>query len=163
MLVWSWLGNLTVLAEPQLWQPDLWEPERRAKSIAFLGKDEQDGEDGQQEEQQEEQAEELEIQEGSESKKAILNVSDKDSPYALIDKYFPERESYFYQNKNKFLSEFSQDQQDIGNLEPNEVSTSILSRRTFLDDLMNKLVYCALISVKDIEIIFTFKNLLLLV
>ena len=126
MLVWSWLGRLTVLAEPQLWQPDLWEPERRAKSIAFLGQDEQDGEDeedeedGQQEEKREE--EEQEIQEGSESKKAILNVSDKDSPYALIDKYFPERESYFYQNKNKFLSEFSQDPQDIGNLHPNEVS-----------------------------------------
>ena len=36
-------------------------------------------------------------------KKAILNVSDKDSPYALIDKYFPERESYFYQNRNKLF------------------------------------------------------------
>ena len=125
MLVWSWLGRLTVLAEPQLWQPDLWEPERRAKSIAFLGKDEQDGED---EEEGQHEEEEQEIQEGSESKKAILNVSDKDSPYALIDKYFPERESYFYQNKNKFLSEFSQDQQDIGNLEPNEVSTKHFSQ-----------------------------------
>ena len=132
MLVWSWLGRLTVLAEPQLWQPDLWEPERRAKSIAFLGKDEQDGED----EEEEQEEEEEEIQEGSESKKAILNVSDKDSPYALIDKYFPERESYFYQNRNKFLSEFSQDQQDIGNLQPNEVS-SILSSGAFFDDLMN--------------------------
>ena len=125
ILVWSWLGRTTVLAQPQLWQPDLWEPERRAKSIAFLGKDEEDGQDGHQEEKVEavkEEEEEGEIQEGSESKKAILNVSDKDSPYALIDKYFPERESYFYQNKNKFLSEFSQDQQDIGNLQPNEVS-----------------------------------------
>ena len=139
ILVWSWLGRLTALAEPQLWQPDLWEPERRAKSFAFLGKDE---EAGQQEEEvevvKEEEEEEEEIQEGSESKKAILNVSDKDSPYALIDKYFPERESYFYQNKNKFLSEFSQDQQDIGNLEPNEVS-NIQSSGEFLDDLMNKL------------------------
>ena len=26
-------------------------------------------------------------------------MSDKNSPYALIDKYFPERESYFYQVK----------------------------------------------------------------
>ena len=125
MVVCRWLGRLTVLAEPQLWQPDLWDPERRAKSIAFLGKDEED--DDQEEE---------EIQEGSESKKAILNVSDKDSPYALIDKYFPERESYFYQNRNKFLSEFSLDQQDIGNLQPNEVS-SILSSRAFLEDLIN--------------------------
>ena len=131
ILVWSWLGRTTVLAQPQLWQPDLWEPERRAKSIAFLGKDEEDGQDGHQEEKVEavkEEEEEGEIQEGSESKKAILNVSDKDSPYALIDKYFPERESYFYQNKNKFLSEFSQDQQDIGNLEPNEVSTKHFSQ-----------------------------------
>ena len=127
ILVCSWLGR----AEPQLWQPDLWEPERRAKSIAFLGRDEEDAD-------QEEggETEEEEIQEGSESKKAILNVSDKDSPYALIDKYFPERESYFYQNRNKFLSEFSQDQQDIGNLQPNEVS-SILSSGAFFDDLMN--------------------------
>ena len=127
ILVCSWLGR----AEPQLWQPDLWEPERRAKSIAFLGRDEEDAD---QEEGGEE--EEEEIQEGSESKKAILNVSDKDSPYALIDKYFPERESYFYQNRNKFLSEFSQDQQDIGNLQPNEVS-SILSSGEFFDNLMN--------------------------
>ena len=133
MLVWSWLDRLTVLAEPQLWQPDLWEPERRSKSIAFLGKDEQDGEDAEEGQQEEE---EQEIQEGSESKKAILNVSDKDSPYALIDKYFPERESYFYQNRNKFLSEYSLDQPDIGNLQPNEVS-SILSSGAFLDDLMN--------------------------
>ena len=127
ILVCSWLGR----AEPQLWQPDLWEPERRAKSIAFLGRDEEDAdqEEGGKEEEEE-------IQEGSESKKAILNVSDKDSPYALIDKYFPERESYFYQNRNKFLSEFSQDQQDIGNLQPNEVS-SILSSGEFFDNLMN--------------------------
>jgi len=111
-----WLGR----ADPQLWQPDLWQPERRAKSIAFLGKDEQSGqEEGEQEEEDEE--DEGELQEGSESKKAILNVSDKDSPYALIDKYFPERESYFYQNRNKFLAEFSEDDQDIGNLHPNEV------------------------------------------
>ena len=116
MLLQSWLDRLTVLAEPQLWQPDLWEPERRAKSIAFLGKDEETGKE------EEESEEEEEVQEGSETKKAILNVSDKDSPYALIDKYFPERESYFYQNRNKFLQEFSEEDQDIGNLKPNEVS-----------------------------------------
>jgi len=58
------------------------------------------------------------------TKKAKLNVSDKDSPYALIDKYFPERESYFYQNKNKFLAEYEEGQAkktDIGNLDPSEV------------------------------------------
>ena len=114
ILVCSWLGR----AEPQLWQPDLWEPERRAKSIAFLGKDEETGE-----EEEDDEESEVEVQEGSETKKAILNVSDKDSPYALIDKYFPERESYFYQNRNKFLQEFSEEDQDIGNLQPSEVST----------------------------------------
>ena len=46
------------------------------------------------------------VEDGKSDKKAILNVSDKDSPYALIDKYFPERESYFYQNRNKFLTEY---------------------------------------------------------
>ena len=35
----------------------------------------------------------------AQDKKPKLNVSDKNSPYALLDKYFPERESYFYQNK----------------------------------------------------------------
>ena len=127
MLVPSWLDRLTLRAEPQLWQPDLWEPERRAKSIAFLGRDE---ETGQEEEEVEEKTvgdEDGEVQEGSESKKAILNVSDKDSPYALIDKYFPERESYFYQNRNKFLQEFSEEDQHIGNLHPNEVSSVLQS------------------------------------
>ena len=65
-------------------------------------------------------------------KKAILNVSDKDSPYALIDKYFPERESYFYQNRNKFLSEFRDSGRggggaDIGDLDPSEVSVVMLT------------------------------------
>ena len=65
-------------------------------------------------------------------KKAILNVSDKDSPYALIDKYFPERESYFYQNRNKFLSEFRDSGRggggaDIGDLDPSEVSAVMLT------------------------------------
>ena len=65
---------------------------------------------------------------GSSEKKAILNVSDKDSPYALIDKYFPERESYFYQNRNKFLKEYrenggiSDKYNEIGGLDPSEVS-----------------------------------------
>ena len=40
------------------------------------------------------------------AKKAKLNVSDKDSPYALIDKYFPERESYFYQVQNTSCNTF---------------------------------------------------------
>ena len=66
------------------------------------------------------------------AKKAILNVSDKDSPYALIDKYFPERESYFYQNRNKFLSEFRDSGRggggaDIGDLDPSEVSAVMLT------------------------------------
>ena len=42
-----------------------------------------------------------------EKKPPQLNVSDKNSPYALIDKYFPERESYFYQNKNSFVQQFT--------------------------------------------------------
>ena len=29
-----------VAAEPQLWGPEPWEPERRAKSLGFLGKEE---------------------------------------------------------------------------------------------------------------------------
>ena len=63
-------------------------------------------------------------EEAEEKKKAILNVSDKDSPYALIDKYFPERESYFYQNRKKFLHEFRDSGgagSDIGGLDPSEV------------------------------------------
>ena len=58
------------------------------------------------------------------AKKAKLNVSDKDSPYALIDKYFPERESYFYQNKDKFVEEYrgQETKTDIGNISPSEVS-----------------------------------------
>ena len=31
---------VTNVASGQLWGPDQWEPERRAKSLAFLGKDE---------------------------------------------------------------------------------------------------------------------------
>ena len=111
----------------QLWGTEPWEPERRAKSLGFLGRDEvaasidnnsltasrdddgkHDKDDGKEDD-----------------KKAILNVSDKDSPYALIDKYFPERESYFYQNHNKFQTEYRQlpadKREDIGALDPSEV------------------------------------------
>ena len=110
-----------VAASAQLWpQPQPWEPERRAKSLAFLGLNKEAAitevdNNGVEEEEEEEGGE----------KKAILNVSDKDSPYALIDKYFPERESYFYQNRNKFLSEFRDSGghgPDIGDLDPSEVS-----------------------------------------
>ena len=151
MLVPSWLDRLTVLAEPQLWQPDIWEPERRSKSIAFLGKDEQT--------EEEEGEEEVEVQEGSETKKAILNVSDKDSPYALIDKYFPERESYFYQNRNKFLQEFSEEDQHIGNLHPNEVS-SVLQWSSF-HDLLNSVItsYALCYLCQGYRIYFQFKSI----
>ena len=33
-------GSGGVAAEPQLWGPEPWEPERRAKSLGFLGKEE---------------------------------------------------------------------------------------------------------------------------
>ena len=64
------------------------------------------------------------------AKKAKLNVSDKDSPYALIDKYFPERESYFYQNKDKFVEEYrgQETKTDIGNISPSEVTRLLLSK-----------------------------------
>ena len=64
------------------------------------------------------------------AKKAKLNVSDKDSPYALIDKYFPERESYFYQNKDKFVEEYhgQETKTDIGNISPSEVTQLLLSK-----------------------------------
>ena len=64
------------------------------------------------------------------AKKAKLNVSDKDSPYALIDKYFPERESYFYQNKDKFVEEYrgQETKTDIGNISPSEVTLLLLSK-----------------------------------
>ena len=102
----------------------LWEPERRAKSLGFLGK----GEDGRLREVEDNGIEEEEKE--TEKKKAILNVSDKDSPYALIDKYFPERESYFYQNRKKFLHEFRESggaSGDIGGLDPSEVRIFFLS------------------------------------
>lgn len=125
----GWVSLLTVLLVVRPWiQPSgvsasaqLWEPERRAKSLGFLGK----GEDGQITEIGDNGVEEVEPEEEKEKKKAILNVSDKDSPYALIDKYFPERESYFYQNRKKFLHEFRESGgagADIGGLDPSEVS-----------------------------------------
>jgi len=102
-----------------------WDPNRKAKSLAFLSNqaipskydDNRIDSDNNANESDEDVTDKP-------PKKAKLNVSDKDSPYALIDKYFPERESYFYQNKDKFLSEY-RDQQakktDIGNLNPSEV------------------------------------------
>ena len=124
----GWVSLLTVLLVVRPWiQPggsvssQLWEPERRAKSLGFLGK----GEDGQIREVEDNGIEEDVEKKETEKKKAILNVSDKDSPYALIDKYFPERDSYFYQNRKKFLHEFRESggaSGDIGGLDPSEVS-----------------------------------------
>ena len=64
-------------------------------------------------------------------------MSDKDSPYALIDKYFPERESYFYQNKDKFVEEYrgQETKTDIGNISPSEVTDVNMSLQ-----MMGKLV-----------------------
>ena len=141
---WVSIFCLLVLLQPcsffvtaQLWGPEPWEPERRAKSLAFLGRDEGtvlDGNSVTDTKDEDDKQKEEDAGGGSESdKKAILNVSDKDSPYALIDKYFPERESYFYQNRNKFLTEYNergnnQDKfNDIGDLDPSEVKIEILS------------------------------------
>jgi len=119
-----------VVCEPQLWEwgrvgvpqgGSTWEPDRKAKSLAFLGKDEDKVI-----EQNNNSVDSEEPEKTTKApKKAKLNVSDKDSPYALIDKYFPERESYFYQNKNKFVSEYNAQgrgkKTDIGNIDPSEV------------------------------------------
>ena len=111
------------LAKAQLWAPEPWEPERRAKSLGFLGRDEA----GQESIENNSIAGDEDEKQEKEDKKAILNVSDKDSPYALIDKYFPERESYFYQNRRKFQTEYHQQpadkREDIGHLDPSEVSS----------------------------------------
>ena len=120
-----------VVGQPQLWEwgrvgvaqaDQAWEPDRKAKSLAFLGKDEDPGKVT---EQDTNSVESEKPKDTKVPKKAKLNVSDKDSPYALIDQYFPERESYFYQNKNKFLSEYNDHGQgkktDIGNSDPSEV------------------------------------------
>ena len=120
-------GSGGVAAEPQLWGPEPWEPERRAKSLGFLGKEEAAIRDIDSNSVAGGAGEDEDKDEDAGAKKAILNVSDKDSPYALIDKYFPERESYFYQNRNKFLSEFRDSGRggggaDIGDLDPSEVS-----------------------------------------
>ena len=127
----GWVSLLTVLLVVRPWiQPggtvsaQLWEPERRAKSLGFLGR----GEDGQIREVEDNGIEGDVEKKETEKKKAILNVSDKDSPYALIDKYFPERDSYFYQNRKKFLHEFRESggaSGDIGGLDPSEVRLDI--------------------------------------
>ena len=118
-----------VVCTPQLWEwgrvgvgDNSWEPDRKAKSLAFLGKDEEKVI-----EQDDNSVDSDDSDKTTKApKKAKLNVSDKDSPYALIDKYFPERESYFYQNKNKFISEWQAQERgkktDIGNIDPSEVS-----------------------------------------
>ena len=52
-----------------------------------------------------------------------LNVSSKDSPYALIDRFFPEREynhEFMERNFQEKLRNGSPDI-DLGNLKPNEV------------------------------------------
>ncbi len=76
-----------------------------------------------------EEAEEENSEENEEKKPPKLNVSDKDSPYALLDKYFPERESYFYQNRHSFKNLHREGggggrAPEIGNLQPKEVNTS---------------------------------------
>ena len=53
-----------------------------------------------------------------------LNVSSKDSPYALIDRFFPEREynhEFMERNFQEKLKNGSFDDVDLGNLKPNEV------------------------------------------
>ena len=116
-----------VSSSPQLWGTEPWEPERRAKSLGFLGRDETAHEtiDNNSLTAARDDDSKHDKDDGKD-KKAILNVSDKDSPYALIDKYFPERESYFYQNHNKFQTEYRQlpadKREDIGDLDPREVS-----------------------------------------
>jgi len=118
------LGSGLASPNPQLWEwgrvrtgeGDNWEPDRTPKSLGFLGS----------REEAEEEVENNSVEDSGEltkEKKAKLNVSDKDSPYALIDKYFPERESYYYQNKNKFVEEYrgQESKTDIGNINPSEV------------------------------------------
>jgi len=53
-----------------------------------------------------------------------LNVSSKDSPYALIDRFFPEREynhEFMERNFQEKLKNGSFDNVNLGNLKPNEV------------------------------------------
>ena len=53
-----------------------------------------------------------------------LNVSSKDSPYALIDRFFPEREynhEFMERNFQEKLKNGSFDNVNLGNLRPNEV------------------------------------------
>ena len=123
-------------SSPQLWGTEPWEPERRAKSLGFLGRDEaaqaaHETIDNNSLAAARDDDSKHDKDDGKDDKKAILNVSDKDSPYALIDKYFPERESYFYQNHNKFQTEYRQlpadKREDIGDLDPGEVSSTFFT------------------------------------
>ena len=50
-----------------------------------------------------------------------LNVSSKDSPYALIDRFFPERERNHGSIDRKFQQEYNATSNELGNLRPNEV------------------------------------------
>ena len=109
------VGYLGRVGVPQ-WDQS-WEPDRKTKSLALLGKDEekviaQDINSVDSEEP---------VKTTKVLKKKKLNVSDKDSPYALIDRYFPERESYFYQNTAHGQGKKT----DIGNIDSSEVSMSI--------------------------------------
>jgi len=95
-------------------------PSRNPKSLVLLGETEQGvvggGDNSIAKEEKEEKTK-------TKKKTPKLNVSDKDSPYALIDKYFPERESYYFQNQNKFIHEYNKggNKTDIGQLLPEEV------------------------------------------
>ena len=88
--------------------------------------------------------------EEEEKKPPKLNVSDKDSPYALLDKYFPERESYFYQNRHSFKNMYGDGggggrRQEIGNLQPKEVSSTV---SVLYCTLYN--VHCTLYTVQNV-------------
>ena len=54
----------------------------------------------------------------------ILNVTDEDSPYALIDKFFPERESNHRRMQLEFETAAASDEslaRDVLPLQPREV------------------------------------------
>ena len=146
-LVGASLGVVGV--SPQLWEPEPWEPERRSKSLAFLGRDEGIV-DNNSISSDDDEDKDKDAEDGKSDKKAILNVSDKDSPYALIDKYFPERESYFYQNRNKFLTEYrnsggaEEKFNDIGDLDPSEVRIQQFNMNVSRQVIPNLISLCVL-------------------